>query len=193
MWGYVCVSRFLVMDLKVIIFSSVESSCTRLPTGMSKTTKHSWSSWFCSSDIWRGQKLPHCNYLILTWITAAERCKEKVNVAWRRSGVASLWRAYMVSNTLTSNFFPGTFWSVLACTPTQWTGNKLYEPLRIYNSSFTKYAGVPGEWLQCSPGKYFEIWQRNRVSYFLQRQWSYNKTIIDICSVNMSSTIIPNK
>lgn len=113
MWGYACVSRFLVIDLKVIIFSSVESSCTRLPTGMSKTTRHFWSSWFCSSDIRRGQKLPHCNYLILTWITAAERCKEKVNVAWRRSGVASLWRAYMVSNTLTSNSFQapsGAYW-----------------------------------------------------------------------------------
>lgn len=111
------------MNLKLIIFSSTESLCTRSAT-MSKITKHTWSYWFCCSDIWRGHKLPHCNCFFLTWITAAERREGKVNVARRRSGVAPLWRAYMLSNTLTSNFFPGTFWSIRACTPRQWTGKK---------------------------------------------------------------------
>lgn len=178
-----------VMNLKVIIFflhgnvlHLVAHRCCR-----PKITKHSWSHWFCPSDMWRGHKLPHCNRFILTWITAAERRVGKVNVARRRSGAASLWRACMVSNTLTSTFSPGTFWSVLARTPRQWTGNKLYEPLRIYNGSFAKYAGVPGESLRRSPGKHFEIWQRNWASHFWQR------SIFDICSVNMSSTLIPYK
>lgn len=92
------------------------------------------------------------------------------NVARRRSGVASLWRAHTASNTLT--FFPGTLWSVLARTPRQWTGNKLYEPLRIYNSSSTKYAGVPGESPRRSPGTRFEIWQRNGAPYFFSRDQS---------------------
>lgn len=158
--------------IQILIFSGMGGSCTRLPTGISKIAKHSCSYWQCSSDIWRGHKLPHCNCCILAWISAAEWCEGKANVARRESGVASLWRAYMVSNTPTSNFFPGTFWSMLACTPRQWTGNKLYEPLRVYNSSFTKYAGVPREPLQRSPGKCFEIWQRKPVSYFLQGKWS---------------------
>lgn len=160
-----------LINLKVIIFSLrgkvPVAHRSRMPI---KSEKHSRSHRFRPSDIWRGHKLARCNRFILTRISAAERRVGTGNVARRRSGAASLWRAHTASDTLT--FFPGTLWSVLARTPRQWTGNKLYEPLRIYNRSSTKYAGVPGESPRRSPGTRFGIWQRNGAPYFFGRDQS---------------------